>query len=179
MKIANLNVRPLTIFLVALVLNAAQLEAATKPNIIYILADDLGYGDLGCFGQRMLKTPNIDRLAAEGMRLTRHYAGSTVCAPSRCVLLTGLHTGHCTVRGNGPGQLKDDDVTVAAILKVLFANADQARELVRRVVPLTGAVDPCEEGCDRALENAIVTAENVRDADLMARLDAVALATVC
>lgn len=67
-----------------------------------------------------------------------------------------------------------DDVTVDAILKVLFANADQARELVRRVVPLTGAVDPCEEGCDRALENAIVTAENVRDADLMARLDAVA-----
>jgi len=117
MKIANLNVRPLTIFLVALVLSAAHLEAATKPNIIYILADDLGYGDLGCFGQRLLKTPNIDRLAAEGMRLTRHYAGSTVCAPSRCVLLTGLHTGHCTVRGNGPGQLKDDDITVAEVLK--------------------------------------------------------------
>jgi arylsulfatase A len=75
---------------------------SAKPNIIYILADDLGYGHLGCFGQTEIKTPNIDRMAAEGMKFTNHYAGSAVCAPSRCVLMTGLHTGHCYVRGNRP-----------------------------------------------------------------------------
>ncbi|MCB1066315.1 MAG: sulfatase-like hydrolase/transferase, partial [Verrucomicrobiae bacterium] len=91
--------------------------AEKKPNIVYILADDLGYGDLGCFGQKTLATPNLDRMAAEGLKLTRHYAGSTVCAPSRCVLMTGLHTGHSTVRGNGPALLKDEDLTVAEVLK--------------------------------------------------------------
>src|SRR5690242_5150503 len=74
--------------------------AGAKPNIIFILADDLGYGDLGCFGQKLIQTPHIDQLAAEGMRFTQSYAGSTVCAPSRCTLMTGLHTGHCFVRGN-------------------------------------------------------------------------------
>ncbi|MFT5466023.1 MAG: arylsulfatase A-like enzyme [Verrucomicrobiales bacterium] len=88
-----------------------------KPNIIFILADDLGYGDLSCFGQETLKTPNLDRMAAEGLKFTRHYSGSTVCAPSRCVLLTGLHTGHCSIRGNGPAQLPDNEVTVAKLLK--------------------------------------------------------------
>ncbi|MBL7220277.1 MAG: arylsulfatase [Phycisphaerae bacterium] len=73
-----------------------------RPNIIYIMADDLGYGHLGCYGQKEIETPNIDRLAAEGIRLTDHYAGSAVCAPSRSVLLTGLHSGHCYVRGNRP-----------------------------------------------------------------------------
>ncbi len=68
-------------------------DKTPRPNIIYILADDLGYGDLGCYGQKTLTTPNLDRMASEGMRFTQHYAGSTVCAPSRCVLLTGLHTG--------------------------------------------------------------------------------------
>jgi len=76
-----------------------------RPNIIYILADDLGYGDLGCYGQKTLKTPHIDRLAAEGMRFTQHYSGSTVCGPSRSCLMEGVHTGHAAVRGNGPGQL--------------------------------------------------------------------------
>ena len=74
--------------------------AAQKPNVIFILADDLGYGDVGCFGQKLIRTPNIDRLAAQGMRFTQAYAGTTVCAPSRCALLTGLHTGHCPIRGN-------------------------------------------------------------------------------
>ncbi|MDP6633406.1 MAG: arylsulfatase [Phycisphaerae bacterium] len=73
---------------------------ALRPNIIYIMADDLGYGHLGCYGQKEIKTPNIDRMAVEGIRLTDHYAGSAVCAPSRSVLLTGLHTGHCFVRNN-------------------------------------------------------------------------------
>src|SRR5947209_7717191 len=69
--------------------------AEHKPNVVLILADDLGYGDVGCFGQTRIKTPNIDRLAAQGVRFTQFYAGCTVCTPSRCVLMTGLHTGHC------------------------------------------------------------------------------------
>jgi arylsulfatase A-like enzyme len=103
--------------LVLALLTAAASFAAQRPNIIYVLADDLGYGDLGCYGQRTLQTPNLDRMAAEGMRFTRHYAGSTVCAPSRCVLMTGLHTGHGRIRGNGPGQLLPDDVTFARLLQ--------------------------------------------------------------
>ena len=71
-----------------------------KPNIIYILTDDLGYGDLSCYGQHMFDTPNIDRLAAQGMLFTQHYSGATVCAPSRSALMTGLHTGHTPIRGN-------------------------------------------------------------------------------
>jgi arylsulfatase A-like enzyme len=90
---------------------------ADKPNIIFILADDLGYGDLGCYGQKVIQTPNIDKMAAEGMRFTDHYAGSTVCAPSRCCLMTGFHTGHAWVRGNGRVPLRPSDVTVAELLK--------------------------------------------------------------
>jgi arylsulfatase A len=75
--------------------------AADRPNIIHILADDLGYGDLGCYGQKTIRTPVLDRLASEGLRLTQHYAGSTVCGPSRNAILSGLHTGHCRIRGNG------------------------------------------------------------------------------
>ena len=96
---------------------SSRFTFAERPNIILILADDLGYGDLVCYGQKILKTPHLDRMAKEGMRFTQHYAGSTVCAPSRCVLLTGLHTGHCRVRGNGPGQLTEQDVTFASILQ--------------------------------------------------------------
>ena len=90
---------------------------ATKPNIIFVLADDLGYGDLICYGQKTLNTTHLDRMAREGMKFTQHYAGSTVCAPSRCVLMTGMHTGHCTVRGNHRILLKNTDVTIADILK--------------------------------------------------------------
>ena len=74
--------------------------AAARPNIIFIMADDLGYGDLGCYGQKVIETPRLDRMAKEGRKFTQFYAGSTVCAPSRSVLMTGLHTGHTTVRGN-------------------------------------------------------------------------------
>lgn len=89
-----------------------------KPNILFILADDLGYGDPGCYGQKRVQTPHIDRLAREGMRFTQFYAGAPVCAPSRCVLLTGLHTGHATVRGNGKNAvLRPEDTTVARVLK--------------------------------------------------------------
>ncbi|MEZ4848998.1 MAG: arylsulfatase [Bacteroidia bacterium] len=75
-------------------------KTATYPNIIYILADDLGYGELGIYGQKLIETPNIDALARNGMRFTQHYSGAPVCAPARCVLLTGQHTGHAHVRGN-------------------------------------------------------------------------------
>ena len=103
--------------LLLVLLTYGSLYAADHPNLIYILADDLGYGDLGCYGQKTLKTPNLDRMADEGMRFTRHYAGSTVCAPSRCVLMTGLHTGHARIRGNGPGRLLPEDVTFAKVLQ--------------------------------------------------------------
>jgi arylsulfatase A-like enzyme len=88
-----------------------------KPNLVFILADDLGYGDLGCYGQRQIATPNIDRLARQGVRFTQFYAGSTVCAPSRCVLMTGLHTGHCYIRGNADQSLRSADNTVAQLLQ--------------------------------------------------------------
>jgi len=96
-----------------------------RPNIIWIMADDLGYGELGCYGQKEIRTPNIDRLAAEGMRFTQCYAGSMVCAPTRCCLMTGKHTGHATVRGNSARAadgsilvpLREQDVTVAEVLR--------------------------------------------------------------
>ncbi|NLN91917.1 MAG: arylsulfatase [Candidatus Hydrogenedens sp.] len=100
----------------------AEKERA-KPNIVFILADDLGYGGLGCYGQEKIKTPHIDRMALEGMRFTQAYAGSTVCAPSRCALMTGLHTGHCRIRGNHsltrPDALSllEEDMTVAESLR--------------------------------------------------------------
>lgn len=93
--------------------------AAAKPNIIFIIADDLGYGDLGCYGQKTTQTPVLDKLAAEGIRFTQHYSGSTVCAPSRSTLMTGLDTGSTWLRGNGEFQLRPDpdDITVATLLK--------------------------------------------------------------
>ncbi len=110
--------------LVSLGAHAPRSAAAEKPNIVFILADDLGYGDLGCYGQTKIKTPNLDRLAKDGVRFTQAYAGSTVCAPSRCALMTGLHTGHCRTRGNGGGggprsnvPLAPDDGCVAELLK--------------------------------------------------------------
>jgi len=88
-----------------------------KPNIILIVADDLGYGDLGCYGQKQIQTPNIDRLATNGMRFTSFYAGSTVCAPSRCSLMTGMHTGHATIRGNIPkASLAAGDISFPQLL---------------------------------------------------------------
>src|SRR5688572_1525396 len=87
------------------------------PNVVLIQADDLGYGDLSAYGQARFKTPSLDRLAREGMRFTQYYSGSTVCAPARAALMTGLHTGHAWVRGNGDIPLRDEDVTVAEVLK--------------------------------------------------------------
>jgi len=107
--------------------SAAMLGAGTAlpaqrrnrpPNIVWIMADDLGYADLGCYGQKSILTPHIDRIAAEGMRFTDAHSGCTVCAPSRNVLMTGLHGGHTTVRSNPGGvPILDSDVTVAQVLK--------------------------------------------------------------
>lgn len=105
---------------------ACHAYAVNQPNLIFILADDLGYGDVGCYGQKLIQTPNLDRMAAEGMKFTRFYAGSTICAPSRCVLMTGLHTGRCQIRGNGKNDLKADAFTVAD----LFKNAGYTTALI-------------------------------------------------
>lgn len=105
-------------------------NSVETPNIIFVMVDDMGYGDLGCYGQKEIKTPNIDNLANEGIRFTNFYSGSPVCAPARSVLMTGQHTGHTTVRGNfgiggvtglggGEGRvpLNSEDVTIAEVLK--------------------------------------------------------------
>ncbi len=101
-----------------------QKQGLKKPNIVFILADDLGWGDVGFNGQTKIKTPNIDRLANEGMIFNNFYAGSTVCGPSRVSLMTGMHTGHSSVRGNPrwtasgkPVDIKDEDITIAEELK--------------------------------------------------------------
>ena len=96
---------------------------ADRPNIIFILSDDLAQGDLGCYGQKLIKTPRLDRMAAEGTRFTQAYSGTTVCAPSRSSLMTGLHMGHCPIRANrevqpgGQMPLPDGTFTVARLLK--------------------------------------------------------------
>ena len=99
-------------------------QTQRPPNLVFIIADDLGYGELGCYGQKRIKTPNIDRLAADGMRFTQYYAGSTVCAPSRCVLMTGRHPGHGFIRDNRagptdvPGEFRGD-VPIPAATRTL------------------------------------------------------------
>ncbi len=109
--------------LMALGFLPADVWAAERPNLILILADDLAQGDLGCYGQKIIRTPNLDRLASEGLRCTQAYCGTAVCAPSRTALMTGLHTGHAPVRGNreikpeGQMPLPANTVTVAEVLK--------------------------------------------------------------
>ena len=96
---------------------------ARKPNFVYVMVDDAGYGDFSCFGQKKFKTPSVDRMAKEGMKLTDFYSSSTVCAPSRCSLMTGMHTGHALVRGNkeiqpeGQSPLADSAQTIPEVLK--------------------------------------------------------------
>ncbi len=118
--------RTVSTFALACVLVSAATGTAIgadRPNMIFILADDLGYGDLGSYGQQIIQTPSLDRMAADGIRFTQFYAGATVCAPSRSVLMTGQHMGHTHVRGNASGpdmtaqSLRASDVTVAEILK--------------------------------------------------------------
>ncbi|MCL4120789.1 UNVERIFIED_CONTAM: hypothetical protein GTU68_000882 [Idotea baltica] len=115
--------KPLFVLLLLGVVLPATIRAdPTKPNIIFILADDLGYGDLACYGQKLIQTPHLDRMASEGAKFRQFYAGCTVCAPSRSVLMTGQHMGHTFVRGNAGGDverqtLRAQDLTVAELLK--------------------------------------------------------------
>ncbi len=112
-------------FLFIAMQTGSTIEAAkrTKPNIVFILADDLGYRELGSFGQKLIKTPHLDQLAKQGMRLTQHYCGNAVCAPSRCVLMTAKHPGHAIVRSNkgtppeGQWPIPDSEVTLAEVLQ--------------------------------------------------------------
>ena len=117
---------PLVTFYLVLILvcvTVADDDDPRPPNIVLIVADDLGYRELGCFGQTRIQTPHLDRLASEGMRLTQHYSGNAVCAPSRCVLMIGKHPGHAPIRDNhevkpeGQRPMADAEVTVAELLK--------------------------------------------------------------
>jgi len=108
--------------------SAAPAGKKKLPNLVFIMADDLGYGDLGCYGQKLIRTPELDDMAAKGLKLTRFHAGFPVCLPSRCTLMTGLHTGHCRTRVNGGGgrhpMLETEDTTVATVLKAAgYTNA--------------------------------------------------------
>jgi len=109
--------------LLLLVVSTLSLSAADKPNIIFILCDDLAQGDLGCYGQKLIQTPNLDRMAAEGTKFPQLYSGTSVCAPSRSSLMTGQHMGHCPIRANreiqpeGQKPLPQGTLTVAEVLK--------------------------------------------------------------
>ncbi len=119
---------------------------SAQPNIVLILADDLGYGDVGCYGQKTLATPNLDQLAAEGMRFTRHYAGMTVCSPSRCVLMTGRHSGHTPVRTNWDPPMPDGTATLASLLKGAgYATGAFGKWGIGNVIPEN---DPQRKGFD-------------------------------
>ena len=109
----------LVVAAVALISDTAvgRQQKPARPNILLIQADDLGYGDLSAYGQSRFSTPSLDRLAREGIRFTQYYAGSTVCAPSRTTLMTGMHTGHAWIRGNGDIPLRPEDVTIAEVLR--------------------------------------------------------------
>ena len=107
---------PFLSLLVSFVCNSSP-TVSDRPNIIYVMADDLGWGDLGCYGQKRILTPHLDQMAFHGIRFTQVYAGSTVCAPSRSVLMTGLHAGHTRIRGNARIPLRPEDITVAEVLK--------------------------------------------------------------
>lgn len=112
-----MKIKRIVVGLLGISVCVALAGAAKPPNVIYILADDLGYGDVGCYGQERIQTPRLDQMAAEGMRFTNHYAGSAVCAPSRCTLMTGLNQGHARIRGNSSDSLKDEDFTLAELMK--------------------------------------------------------------
>ena len=126
--------------------------AANLPNVVYILADDLGYGDLSCYGQDKFQTPNIDRLAAEGLKFTNHYSGNTVCSPSRAVLMTGQHSGHCHVRGNLSGERGAELDPAMQVLPELFQAAGYATGAFGKwglgQTNLSGRANPLTHGFD-------------------------------
>ena len=137
---------------------AAAAGAAERPNIVFILADDLGYGEIGCFGQKKIPTPNLDKLAAGGMRLTQHYSGAPVCAPARCVLMSGKHLGHADIRGNRQAklsfpELKEGQHPIAAstvLMPELFKKAGYATAAIGKwgLGPVGSTGDPNKHGFD-------------------------------
>jgi arylsulfatase A len=144
----------LFIFVIAsMQFGTAQTAKPQRPNIIFILADDLGYGDVGFNGQKLIRTPHIDRLAREGMKFNQFYAGTSVCAPSRSSLLTGQHTGHTYIRGNksvepeGQQPIADSVITIAEVLKKAgFATAAFGKW---GLGPVASEGDPNKQGFDR------------------------------
>src|SRR6266436_3314328 len=106
-----------------------------KPNIIYILADDLGYAELGCYGQKKIKTPSLDKMAAQGLRFTQHYAGNAVCAPSRCVLMTGLHSGHAQVRNNIETKPAGQQPLAAGTITIQLSSGATPRRCRSKAIP--------------------------------------------
>jgi len=145
--------RLLLALLVAPAMVGCSVTADTRrPNIVYILADDLGYAELGCYGQTKIRTPHLNRLAAEGMRFTQHYCGAPVCAPSRCVLMTGKHLGHAYIRNNkkakpeGQEPIPAEEVTVAELLK----RAGYATAAIGKwgLGPVGSTGDPLRQGFD-------------------------------
>lgn len=135
-----------------------SLAAAEKPNVVFILADDLGYGEVGCYGQKKIPTPNIDRLAEQGTRFTRHYSGAPVCAPARCVLLSGKHLGHAEIRGNLQAsvqfpQFKEGQQPISDGVKTLaevFHDAGYATGAIGKwgLGPVGSSGDPNRQGFD-------------------------------
>lgn len=149
----------LTVLLVLIGLRAVAFDAPAAPlNVVFILADDLGWGELGCYGQEKIPTPHVDRLAREGMRFTQHYSGAPVCAPSRCVLMTGKHLGHAEVRGNfrvqqrfpqfteGQYPLSESAVTIAQV----FRRAGYATAAMGKwgLGPVGSTGEPARKGFD-------------------------------
>jgi len=159
-------------------------KATQKPNIIYILADDLGYGDLSCYGQKKFDTPHIDQLAAEGMLFTQHYAGSTVCAPSRCALMTGLHTGHAQIRGNREvmpeGQASMNSITrmltsmatmINAPKKVILENSLSNNRMLQFILPQLVVVFVFDSGRGRTRYRCVLPAVQVRSDSMKTLFD--------
>ncbi|MFP6904082.1 MAG: sulfatase-like hydrolase/transferase [Verrucomicrobiota bacterium] len=130
-------------------------EAAPRPNVIYILADDLGYGDLACYGGSHIETPHVDRLAAGGLRFTRHYAASPICVPSRFSLHTGLHTGHHRFTENGCKPFPDDLLTVHTLLKQAGYRTGHFGHLWQAMQPGSWGLDPGGKARDPDIQPAI------------------------
>lgn len=146
------RVTTLFLLLFAIRATAQQKTKSPPPNIIFILADDLGYADLGCYGQQKTETPNLDRLAKEGMQFTQFYSGSTVCAPARTTLMTGMHTGHSPIRGNksfapeGQTPLEENVVTIANLLQKNGYRTGAFGKWSLGFITTTG--DPAKKGFD-------------------------------
>ena len=150
--------RPLLAIIAFVVMWSPTFGKDQKPNVVFIVADDLGYHELGCFGQKLIQTPHLDRLASQGIRLTQHYSGNAVCAPSRCVLMTGKHLGHAEIRGNRQAKLafpefKEGQHPISAealAMAEVFRDAGYATAAMGKwgLGPVGSTGDPNDQGFD-------------------------------